>query len=191
MTNKGMLIVTANPPAFMAEEFNAWYDLEHLPERLAVPGFRTGLRYVMLGMERRYLALYDLDDIAVLDTPAYLAVSADRATPWTKRIIDRCRFQRFPAVQIHPGDRLGVPASRLVLLQFRNAGAADAPRIVEGARRAFPAKTGLQVRVYAAETATGRDVFVIADGHCQPEAGFDPEAFGALAPANASLYAPY
>jgi len=38
----------------MEEEFNAWYDSEHLPERLAIPGFRSA-------REGKYLATYELD----------------------------------------------------------------------------------------------------------------------------------
>jgi hypothetical protein len=29
------------PPAAMEEEFNPWYDTEHLAERLAITGFRS------------------------------------------------------------------------------------------------------------------------------------------------------
>ena len=43
--SKGLLIVTTNPPADMEEEFNVWYDREHVPERLAVPGFERAQRY--------------------------------------------------------------------------------------------------------------------------------------------------
>ena len=44
MANKGFLLVFMHPPAECEEEFNAWYDTEHIPERLSVPGILTGLR---------------------------------------------------------------------------------------------------------------------------------------------------
>ena len=46
----------------MEEEFNAWYDSEHLPERLAIPGFRSARRWVCNGT---YLGTYELDSAGV------------------------------------------------------------------------------------------------------------------------------
>ena len=42
MPNKGFLLVLMQPPPAFEEEFNAWYDAEHIPERCATPGFETG-----------------------------------------------------------------------------------------------------------------------------------------------------
>ena len=54
MADKGFLLVTMQPPPAFEEEFNAWYDTEHLPERPAVPGFETALRLVCIyGLGRR------------------------------------------------------------------------------------------------------------------------------------------
>lgn len=60
-----------NPPAD-EDACNAWYDEEHMPLRLGVPGFLSGRRYRAAGPEGpRYLALYDLESVAVLSTDAY------------------------------------------------------------------------------------------------------------------------
>ncbi len=32
----GLLLTMTEPPPQMEEEFNAWYDTEHLPERLSI-----------------------------------------------------------------------------------------------------------------------------------------------------------
>ena len=42
---------------------------EHLLERVAVPGFRRGLRYVAVAGSPRYLNLYEVDDLATLTRP--------------------------------------------------------------------------------------------------------------------------
>jgi hypothetical protein len=34
---KGLLLVTMEPPACLEEEFNDWYDTEHLPQRRTAP----------------------------------------------------------------------------------------------------------------------------------------------------------
>ena len=41
----GLLMVWADVPADKEEEFNRWYNEEHLPERMAIPGFLGGARY--------------------------------------------------------------------------------------------------------------------------------------------------
>src|SRR5688572_15568118 len=85
--NKGFLLVLMQPPPTLEEEFNAWYDTEHIAERLAVPGFETALRYVCIDGAPRYLAMYDLASPEVLSSPAYLKVGFENASPWTKREI--------------------------------------------------------------------------------------------------------
>ena len=39
MSHRGLLLTMTEPPAPMEEEFNAWYDDEHLPERLGIARF--------------------------------------------------------------------------------------------------------------------------------------------------------
>ena len=41
MTSRGLLLTLTEPPPAMEEEFNAWYDTEHLPERLSIPGVQS------------------------------------------------------------------------------------------------------------------------------------------------------
>ncbi len=60
MANKGFLLVLMQPPPAFEDEFNAWYDTEHIPERVAVPGFETGIRFVCIDGAPKYLAVYDL-----------------------------------------------------------------------------------------------------------------------------------
>ena len=91
MDRKGFLLVTMEPPPALEEEFNAWYDTEHVPQRMAIAGFETGRRYVCPSGSPRYLAVYDLAHRGVLESEAYLRVSLDRSTPWTRRIGNRVR----------------------------------------------------------------------------------------------------
>ena len=41
------------------EEFNAWYNTEHVPELLAIPGVLDAARYVATKGGPKYLAAYD------------------------------------------------------------------------------------------------------------------------------------
>lgn len=59
------------------DAFNDWYTHEHLPERIAVPGFLRARRYVSnLDDPRlagwRYLTVYEIETAAILRSPAYL-----------------------------------------------------------------------------------------------------------------------
>jgi hypothetical protein len=114
MTKRGLLLTLTEPPPGMEEEFNAWYDQEHLPERLAIPGFRSALRWVaeVQPGEGKYLATYELDSIAVLSSPAYVA-RYQQPTPWSRRCLDRCVvFKRWACEQAEPGDADPHPAAK-------------------------------------------------------------------------------
>jgi hypothetical protein len=176
--SKGILIVTTNPPADMEEEFNAWYGQEHIPERLAVPGFERAQRYYLADGTRRYLALYDVRAFDVFDSPAYLATSGDNNTPWTKRIISRCNFMRAPAVQVHPGDALTSGAPRLMMFRFP-AAAGQADDIILASRSSIAGPAVLQLRVFVA-SETG-DVYVIAEGYPGLEVLLTPDSYGSAA----------
>ena len=53
------------------DAFYRWHDKEHIPERLALPGFLRGRRYRGAGVTE-WLTLYEAADVAVLTSPSYL-----------------------------------------------------------------------------------------------------------------------
>ena len=65
------------------EEFNAWYDTEHLPGLAKVPGAISAKRLIRLSGGPRYIACYDLVSPAVMDSEAWLSI---RHTAWSSRI---------------------------------------------------------------------------------------------------------
>ena len=65
--------------------FNEVYDKEHVPNLRAVPGVRRASRYRQASAtEPRYFAAYELDSLAVLQTPAWKA--AGEAGRWPGEI---------------------------------------------------------------------------------------------------------
>ena len=66
-------------------DFNAWYNQEHLPERLSNPGFLDGPRYEALRGGPRYLAVYELESAEALQSDEYLRQRAN-PTDWSKRV---------------------------------------------------------------------------------------------------------
>ena len=89
---RGLLAVWTDIPAHMEEDFNRWYDEEHLAERVGIAGFLNARRYLSLQGTPKYIALYDTIDAQVLQSDAYLKV-LNNPTPWTQRI--RPHFQNF------------------------------------------------------------------------------------------------
>lgn len=66
-----LLLVMIDVDPEHEEDFNRWYDEEHLPERLQCPGFLSARRYLAVDGEPKYLAIYELEDPVVLDQEAY------------------------------------------------------------------------------------------------------------------------
>jgi hypothetical protein len=121
MSKKGraiFLVYTDLSDSKYEEEFNAWYDTEHIPELLSVPGILDAARYVAEKGGPKYLAAYELESIDVMQTPAF---TGRPRTPWGRRIgpsaigKNRTRIvgeQIFPAGMENP-DRGMAPALQI------------------------------------------------------------------------------
>lgn len=86
----GVLAVWTDVEPSAEAEFGEWYNRQHLPERVALAGFRSGQRYRCLGDGPRYLAWYETDEPSVLQSAAYRARLED-PTAWTRRIMPSFR----------------------------------------------------------------------------------------------------
>lgn len=66
------------------DAYQAWHGIEHVPERLTVPGILAAWRYQAgEGDDARFFTLYDLADIGVLDSPAYRRL-VDEPSPMSR-----------------------------------------------------------------------------------------------------------
>jgi hypothetical protein len=64
-------------------EYDQWHTLEHVPERVAVSGFRGARRYVnRSNVHHRYFTLYDVESLAVFESAEYRDL-LDHPTPWS------------------------------------------------------------------------------------------------------------
>ena len=164
---KGLLFVTMQPPEGLEEEFNDWYDTEHVPERAGLPGFETARRFVCIEGWPRYLALYDLAEVGALHTPEYLAVAGDSSSPWTKRVTGRVRgLCRMEATQVFPGGAItGAqgPAARLVVLRFHGAPASAEAALANGLCEVFGGRETAQLRVFRSTEAGATAYIAIAE----------------------------
>jgi len=124
MNRRGLLLTMTEPPPAMEEEFNAWYDDEHMAERLAIPGFRSARRWVadVAPGEGKYLATYELDSLAVLTSAPYLARFRNQ-TPWSRRCLGKAVvFKRWACEQVTPGTADPHPGALAIFIgQVRGA----------------------------------------------------------------------
>ncbi|HEY0338698.1 MAG TPA: hypothetical protein VGC70_15245, partial [Burkholderiales bacterium] len=59
---QGLITVWLNVPPEREEEFNEWYNLEHLRQVVALPGFVRARRYSAEDAPLKYLAWYETVD---------------------------------------------------------------------------------------------------------------------------------
>lgn len=68
------------------QSFERWHTEEHMPERLGVPGFLLGARYMNWQQPRHVcFTRYELSRLEVFRSPAYLA-RLNAPTAWSQRI---------------------------------------------------------------------------------------------------------
>ena len=68
------------------DAFLEWHVKEHIPERIAVPGFLRGRRYKAIEGDPPYFNFYEVRSPDVLRSPPYLARLND-PTPWTRDVV--------------------------------------------------------------------------------------------------------
>ncbi len=77
------LIVRTDVAPEMEEEFNHWYDEEHIPRLLRVPGVLWAKRGMNTGEGQKYIAVYEHESGEVQKTAAYRDALE---TDWTHKI---------------------------------------------------------------------------------------------------------
>ena len=83
-----MYIVHTDIPDYIVDEYNAWYDKEHLPRCANIPGVLRARRFTAMPCSSgtvapRYLTAYELTGADVWESPA---AQLARKTPWTEKM---------------------------------------------------------------------------------------------------------
>lgn len=68
------------------ENFYAWHGNEHMPERVGIPGFLRGRRYVAIDADLEFFNLYETGSPSVLTSDAYRA-RLNAPTDWTQKTV--------------------------------------------------------------------------------------------------------
>ena len=86
MNEPGILAIFNDVRPDREAEFEAWFQGEHLLERLAVPGFLFGRRHQAISGSSGYFNFYLVESPAVLTSKTYLE-RLDNPTPMTKKVM--------------------------------------------------------------------------------------------------------
>ena len=119
-----LLIWTSVDPAY-EQDFNQWYDQEHMQERAAIKGFRWSRRYHSDTCARPYLALYQTDTLHVFTSEPYRQAFT-KQTQWSERNFTRMRdtSRRVNAVTALAGVGTGAAVALVCLQSIEQAQAA-------------------------------------------------------------------
>jgi len=86
LLGNGVLLTFTEVPAEIEEDFNEWYNREHIDERVQMPGFLRARRYKAVDGRPKYFATYETERVEDLGAPEYLARLADQSA-WSKRVM--------------------------------------------------------------------------------------------------------
>lgn len=90
-----VFVVGHEVPRNRHQEFNAWYNNEHLPSLLAVPGFLTGRRFILAGRKippivdrggslSKYLTVYDIENESTFESDAFRKAALSPWSDWVR-----------------------------------------------------------------------------------------------------------
>ena len=119
-----MLITAMDVDAEHEDEYNIWYDREHLAERVAIDGFLEARRWISTEASPKYFCTYSTAKFEDLVGPAYQLALASQ-TDWSKKNISR--FQNMLRVVGRIGASRGQGrGAALAVVRLRPAAGSEA-----------------------------------------------------------------
>lgn len=109
MTQPAVLFSEMTPEPAWEDEFHNWYNTEHIPLRMAVPGFTSARRY-SADDGRGFLAVYEMTSADVLGSPEYGQVKNNPTELTARMLRDVSGFTRYIGPQFSQRTRDGVSA---------------------------------------------------------------------------------
>ncbi len=97
---EAILFSQMQPGADWEHEFNAWYDGEHVPVRLALPGFLAARRYTVVQGSPKYAVAYYLTGLDVLETAGYRRLKQEPGERTARMLASVTGFTRYVAEEV-------------------------------------------------------------------------------------------
>lgn len=119
LLGKAAMLLTFDVEQAAIPEHDDWHTHEHLPERLSIPGFLRGTRWVVVRGAPRYAVLYEVDRIETLQSRNYLE-RLNNPTPWTSTMMTYYRAMSRGLCSVEKSCGLGMGHFAL-LIRFKPA----------------------------------------------------------------------
>lgn len=108
-------------------EWEDWHSREHMPERLAIPGFLRGTRWIALSAEPFYFVLYETAELSTITSGPYLE-RLNNPTPWSRKMMPHHRNMVRSLCLVRASYGAGLPHA-MATLRFSPAnGIPELPR---------------------------------------------------------------
>jgi hypothetical protein len=109
----------------MRAEWEDWHSSEHMPERLSVPGFLRGTRWIADSGQPSYFVLYEAERLETLTAGSYLE-RLNNPTPWSLKMMPHHRNMVRSLCEVRATWGGGVPQT---LATVRFSLTADLPEL--------------------------------------------------------------
>lgn len=143
----------------ISAEHDDWHTHEHLPERLSIPGFLRGSRWIATRGQPRYLVLYEVAERETLTSPAYLE-RLNNPSAWTSKMMPHYRGMTRGLCAVTGSGGLGL-GNVVYVVRFEARAEAEEPLrrwLLEDVLPSLPAQRGIGsahlLRAVAAAPAT-------------------------------------
>ena len=147
MLGRAAVAIWCDVSTEMREEFDDWHAHEHMPERLSIPGFLRGSRWVAADGGSGYFILYEVESPAILSGAAYLE-RLNNPTPWSRKMMPHHRnmVRGLCRVEASRGRALGQALATVRL--------SEKPRLPDPSRRGLVAAHVLRNIAHGAAETT-------------------------------------
>lgn len=90
LLGKAAMILSFDVAPEAIVEHDNWHSHEHFQERMLIPGFLRGSRWVALSGQPNYFVMYEVKDLDTLASPPYLE-RLNNPSPWTAKMMQHYR----------------------------------------------------------------------------------------------------
>jgi len=128
----------------MRPEWEDWHTHEHMPERLGIPGFLRGSRWIAASGEPSYFVLYETARLSTIRSGPYLERLND-PSPWSRKMMPHHRnmVRSLCRVRASFGGGLGQALATIRFSPAPRGGRALVKRLASEVLPGLPGRRGL------------------------------------------------
>jgi len=129
-------------------EWEEWHTVEHMPERLSIPGFLRGSRWIS---GDSYFVLYEAAELANITSGPYLE-RLNHPTPWSRRMMPHHRDMVRSLCVVHSGFGVALPGT-IATIRFTGAPPSFAGALLES--QPMPAAPTTEQKIRGKDATAG------------------------------------